>query len=264
MEALHWLIKRARQKILDHQYSINEILGERYKIEKVLQNGSYGIIYLCRDLKTGERCVVKQMRKSKRKENIENYAQETAILRLLNHKGIPALIDTFSYRDERFFSMEFVEGKNVEDTLFASKQKYTEKECVQIAKKLTAIVCYIHHKGVFHSDIRIPNVLLHNGDVYLIDFGLASNLHTDSKNQKQREQLAQDDFFDLGDFLLFLLYSSYEGEIKKGIPWTEELCLHPHTTLLLKRLLQITHPYKQCEEILADMEKSINVLSLQN
>ncbi|WP_209020087.1 serine/threonine protein kinase [Jeotgalibacillus proteolyticus] len=246
---------------MDHHYKINDRLAGRYKIEKVLRNGSYGIIYLCQDLKTGERCVVKQMRKSKRKENLENYVQETVILQLLDHKGIPALIEAFSYKDEKFFSMEFVEGKNVEDTLFASKQKYTEKESLEMAKKLTAIVCYIHQKGVFHGDIRVPNVLLHNGDIHLIDFGLASHLHADSKNQKQREQLAQDDFFDLGDFLLFLLYSSYEGEAKKGRPWTQEMSLHPHTTGLLKRLLNISHPYKNCEEILTDIEKTIALLS---
>ncbi|MBM7579668.1 serine/threonine protein kinase [Jeotgalibacillus terrae] len=261
METVHWLIKKARQKIMDHQYLINEVLADRYKIEKVLQNGSYGIIYLCEDLHTGTQCVVKQMRKSKGKENTENYHQETTILQQLSHPGIPALIETFSFEDKQFFSMEFVEGKNVEDTLFATGQQYTEKECLEIVRKLTGIVCYIHQQGVYHGDIRIPNVLLHHSHLYLIDFGLASNLHTDKRLKKQQALLAQDDFFDVGDFLLFLLYSSYDGKIKKRGSWTEELSLHPQTTLLLKRLLNITEPYQQCEEIQSDLEKAISQLT---
>ncbi|WP_166786772.1 serine/threonine protein kinase [Jeotgalibacillus salarius] len=257
MEAVHWMIKKARQKIMDREYPAGEIINGRYQIEKVLQNGSYGIIYLCQDLSTGQTCVVKQMRKSKRKENAENYLQETAILKLLDHPGIPSLIDTFSYEGEQFFSMAFVEGKNVEDTLFATGQQYTEKECLPIIEQLTFIVCYIHDQGVFHGDIRIPNVLLHNGKIHLIDFGLASNLGAESGLKTQREQLAQDDFFDLGDFLLFLLYSSYDGDIKKGRSWTEELHLKPQTTLLLKRLLGITKPYQQCADILTDIRKAI-------
>ncbi|MDZ5710662.1 serine/threonine protein kinase [Jeotgalibacillus haloalkalitolerans] len=260
MEAVRWLIKKARQRLMDHQFSVSEKLAGRYQIEKVLQNGSYGIIYLCRDLNTSQPCVVKQMRKSKRRENVENYAQETAILKQLDHPGIPALIEAFSYEGEQFFSMEFVKGKNVEDTLFSTGQQYTEKECLEIVQKLAEIVCAIHHQGVFHGDIRIPNVLLHNGDLHLIDFGLASKLDADSGLKTPREKLAQDDFFDLGDFLLFLLYSSYDGDTKKGRPWTEELSLHPDTTVLLKRLLGISEPYQQCGDILADMKKVISML----
>ncbi|AVR00924.1 hypothetical protein OBCHQ24_18605 [Oceanobacillus iheyensis] len=261
MEVIHWMIKKVRQRIMDHQYSIDQTLAGRYKIEKVLQNGSYGIIYLCWNLDDNQRCVVKQMRKSKRKENAENYKKETTILQMLDHAGIPKLIETFVYEDEQFFSMEFVEGKNVEDTLFDSKQQYSEKECLEIVKKLTVIICYIHEKGVFHGDIRIPNVLLHNDELHLIDFGLAQNLHTDDKAKEHQEQLAHDDFFDIGDFLLFLLYSSYEGETKRNRPWTEELSLHPKTAHLLKRLLQIESPYHQCEAILTDIGEAISLLS---
>lgn len=261
MEVLHWMIKKVRQRIMDQQYSIGQTLARRYKIEKVLQNGSYGIIYLCWDLDANQRCVVKQMRKSKWKENAENYKQETTILQMLDHAGIPNLIETFEYEDEQFFSMEFVKGKNVEDTLFDSKQKYSEKECLEIVKKLTAIICYIHEKGVFHGDIRIPNVLLHQGEVNIIDFGLAHNQHTENEAKEHREQLARDDFFDIGDFLLFLLYSSYVGETKRNRPWTEELSLHPKTTHILKRLLQIESPYHQCEVILTDIREAISLLS---
>lgn len=262
MELIHWMIKKVRQTVFDHQYAIQQTLAGRYKIEKILQNGSYGIIYLCWDLHANQKCVVKQMRKSKKKENVENYKQETAILQILDNNGIPKLIETFVYEDRQFFSMEFVEGgSNVEDTLFASEQKYSEKECLELAKQLTAIVCYIHEKGIFHGDIRIPNVLLNRGGLYLIDFGLAHNIHTDKESREHHKQLAQEDFFDIGDFLLFLLYSAYEGDTKRNRPWTEELNIHEKTTHILKRLLQIDPSYQRCEDIMTDMVEAITIIS---
>ncbi|QKS69772.1 protein kinase [Paenalkalicoccus suaedae] len=253
---MHWVIKQIRQRLLDKHYAIGDVLAERYSVESVLQNGSYGIIYLCLDLRTDVICVVKQMRKSKRRENKENYLEETSILTQLRHEGIPKLLDVFVYEGESFFTMEYVTGKNVEDTLFATDRTYTEIECLTLLKQLTEIVCYIHAQGVFHGDIRIPNVLVDNGAVHLIDFGLASSVKVTDRTMC--EQLACEDFFDLGDFLLYLLYSSYEGPTKKNRPWTEELVIHPQTTILLKRLLQIDSvPYVSCEEVLEDLDKAI-------
>ncbi|GAA5416861.1 putative serine/threonine-protein kinase YbdM [Paraliobacillus ryukyuensis] len=264
MEIIHGLIKKMRQTIMDHHYRIGEKLAGRYIIKKLLQNGSYGIIYLCWDLEANQKCVVKQMRKSKQKESEENYIEETTILAQLDHPAIPKLIETFEYQANHFFAMEFIEGKNIEDALFASKHKYSEKECVELTKKLITIVCYIHNNGVIHGDLRIPNVLLHNGELFVIDFGLAHNLHADEMAKVHQTQLHQEDFFDIGEFLLFLLYSSYQGETKKNRAWTEELHLHPKTTAMLKRLLQINTPYEQCEPILADVDEVLRDMAEDN
>ena len=46
-------------------------LNERYKVLRVIGMGSYGIVYLCKDLKTKENTVVKQLRPSKRRNKKE-------------------------------------------------------------------------------------------------------------------------------------------------------------------------------------------------
>ena len=42
------------------------------------------------------------------------------------------------------------------------------------------------------------------------------------------------DYYDLGEILLYLLYTTYTSKNKKALPWTEELSLELETVHLLK------------------------------
>ncbi len=83
--------KKDSASFLDKIYSANHLLNDRYQVEKVLGDGSYGIVYLCIEVNTKQKFVVKQLRKSKKKENQELYKQEISILRKLDHPSIPKL-----------------------------------------------------------------------------------------------------------------------------------------------------------------------------
>lgn len=210
MELIHWMIKRIRQAFLDKIYSANHLLNDRYQVEKVLGDGSYGIVYLCIEVNTKQKFVVKQLRKSKKKENQELYKQEISILRKLDHPSIPKLSETFTYENNKFFSMTFMDGVNLEDSLFKKKKKFNEKDALLFFKKLVKLVSFIHDQGIAHRDLRIPNVIIHHNQPYLIDFGLAELFKSDNK-----KEMVQDDFYDLGDFLLFILYSTFDDKSKK-------------------------------------------------
>ncbi|MFC4403380.1 protein kinase family protein [Gracilibacillus xinjiangensis] len=256
MEFLHWTIKKLCQAVMDKTYSPNHLLADKYKVEKVLGDGNYGIVYLCKELKSNRKCVVKQMRKSKKKENEQLYIQETNVLRFLNHPSIPKLIETFTYEKTKFFSMQFIEGDNLDDLLFSKEKRFTEIEALLSFKGLLEIISYIHEKGIAHGDIRIPNVMIGDDKLYLIDFGLTQYLQSGME-----KNTVQDDYYDLGDFLLFLLYSTFDTKSKKNQPWTEELNLHTGTTNILKKLLQIDKPYDNITDIIKDTHQIIEDLS---
>ena len=67
------------------------------------------------------------------------------------------------------------------------------------------------------------------------------------------------DYYDLGEILLYLLYTTYTSKNKKALPWTEELSLEKETVHLLKRLLQINEPYTNTSEIAADLQAAMKV-----
>lgn len=235
----------------------------------VIGSGSYGIVYLCKELETNEKRVVKQLRPSKRrnKKEIEMFQHEISVLRKLNHKHIPMFYETFSHDDSLFYAMSFIEGENLEDQIFFNKKTFNEKESLLILAQLLHLIDYLHENDIYHRDLRIPNLLLKNEEIFLIDFGLSEHqvsldpLHSPSPSpnkQKDILEMQQQDYYDLGEILLYLLYTTYSSKNKKALPWTEELSLEKETVYLLKRLLQIEKPYFNTSEISADLQAAIN------
>ena len=143
----------------------------------------------------------------------------------------------------------------------------TRKNHYIILHQLLELVDYLHNKNIYHQDLRIPNILLGNNEPFLIDFGLSKqatqllhfNYHPVPFQHKQEDilEMKQQDYYDLGEILLYLLYTTYPLQNKKALPWTEELSLEKETVYLLKRLLQIKEPYSSVNEIAADLRAAL-------
>jgi serine/threonine protein kinase, bacterial len=258
-------IRKIYQFFVDVPIIEGEIMNDRYKVLSVIGTGSYGIVYLCKDLKTKENRVVKQLRPSKcrNKKVVALFENETSVLRKLNHNNMPMLYEAFSNNGYFFYVMSFIEGDNLEDQIFFSNNMFNEKESLLILAQLLDLADYLHKKDIFHQDLRIPNILLKNKELFLIDFGLSKQkgsvdvFHLPSISQQKKQEdileLKQQDYYDLGEILLYLLYTTYTSKSKKALPWTEELSLEKETVHLLKRLLGIIEPYSDTREISADL-----------
>ncbi|MBZ5753858.1 protein kinase domain-containing protein [Metabacillus rhizolycopersici] len=262
-------IRKFYQFFVDKPIKKGAVLNDHYEVLSVIGTGSYGIVYLCKDLKTNENRVVKQLRPSKRynKKEVEMFKNEISILRMLNHKNIPMLCEAFSNNRYLFYVMSFIEGDNLEDQIFLSKKTFNEKESLLILSHLLELINYLHKKDIYHQDLRIPNILLKNKDLFLIDFGLSkhkatndsfhSSFSSSSYKQKDILEMKQQDYYDLGEILLYLLYTTYPSKNKKALPWTEELSLEKETVYLLKRLLQIKEPYSNTSEISTNLHAAL-------
>ncbi|SLK34567.1 protein kinase [Mycobacteroides abscessus subsp. abscessus] len=232
----------------------------RYTLEKCLGVGAYGMIYLCTDKHSGKKYVVKQLRpsKGKKQRERERFKDEAELLRKINHDAIPSLIDEFGIDNQHYYVMEYVDGDNIEDLLFFQNQKFTELETLNMMKQLLSIINYLHQQNIFHTDIRPPNVIVKQERVHLIDFGLANRVNEDK--EKAVSNYRQDDYYDFGQMILFLLYSNFKGKKSKKRTWLEELTLHPATVQFLKKLLGISDPYRNGEEIENDLETVMEAL----
>ena len=80
--------------------------------------------------------------------------------------------------------MSFVIGMTTVDTSL-SEQKIKKQQKTRAIKGLEAI----HRHGILHNDIREENILINdNGDIFLIDFGMASREDTKKKRKLFEEE----------------------------------------------------------------------------
>jgi len=227
-------------------YSGREFGG--YTIEKAAGEGRYGICFYAHS-GCGSRVIIKRFRPSFIKRDEERTAVEAVLLSQIDHHAVPKLLGIVNEKGFYGFILEEKPGDNVESMLFKQKHQFFRKEIFKTVSQLIDIIWYLHDKGIIHGDIRPPNVLIDNGVVYLIDFGLSRwvdyNRHT-----------FDIDFSYLGDFLLYLLYSSFEPKKCKKLAWYNELELLPEQKMLLKKLLRLEKPYENIGEVKDDFYRA--------
>ncbi|UOK56516.1 protein kinase [Bacillus sp. OVS6] len=162
--------------------------------------------------------------------------------------------------------MEYVEAETFEDLIFIKKEAYGEKESFHILLKVLRAVKILHDNGIVHRDLRIPNILMKNQSIHIIDFGLARRLNdsnevfkSETKYSKEkillREVSYQSDFFALGHFVLFLLYSGYVPSSRKSRSWEDELELSAFAKEIIKRMLKLLKPYDSIDELIVEVLK---------
>ncbi|CAI5490174.1 unnamed protein product [Closterium sp. Naga37s-1] len=152
-----------------------------YSAERVVGNGSFGVVFQASCLETGETVAIKKVLQDKRYKN-----RELQIMRLLEHPNVVALRHCFfstTDKDELYLNLvlEFVP-----ETVYRITKHYTkmnQRMPLLYVKLYTYQICralaYIHNGiGVCHRDIKPQNLLVnpHTHQLKLCDFGSAKVL----------------------------------------------------------------------------------------
>ena len=158
----------------------NEDITLKYKMKETLGVGKFSTVrkgYLRSDesQQVAIKIVSKKYITEKEKEYIFN---ELAVLKLMNHPGIPKLYEIYETHEKMFIVMENIKDGELFDYLIESR-KLPFKEATKAIIQLMKILKYLKELKIMHRDIKTENILLKlnkNGlmkKIYLIDFGLA-------------------------------------------------------------------------------------------
>lgn len=183
--------------------------GGKYKIEKSLGQGSFGITYLATAKFTTEGALGKMdvIAKVAIKEFFmsdvnarkvdgstvdgstgsvfvnyrRKFRKEAENLSRLSHSNIVKVFDVFDENGTSYYVMEFLSGQNL-DEYIKSKGCLKEDEAIKIIRKVGSALSYMHSKKMLHLDIKPKNVM-HSDDNsnYLIDFGLSKQYTEDGE-----------------------------------------------------------------------------------
>jgi tRNA A-37 threonylcarbamoyl transferase component Bud32 len=144
------------------------------EILELLGQGGMGAVYKARQRKLDRLVAVKILPPEVARDPAfaERFAREARSLAHLNHPNIVTIFDFGEIDGLYYFSMEYVDGKNVRELLNAGALP------PQTALKIVPQVCdalqYAHDEGIVHRDIKPENILVDKkGRVKIADFGLA-------------------------------------------------------------------------------------------
>lgn len=254
---------------LDYPLEQGSFIGRgKFKVESQIGVGSYGITYRCVDEITQQVVAVKQAKPSKKQVGQTMLAWEREVLSKMDHLFIPGVHDYFQENRSWWLVTDYVEGSTVEDLIFRDGYVFSQQEVVEWTLQLLDRVQHVHAKGFVHLDLRIPNIIIKEGELYLIDFGLAQALNDlPSANHASIEKTGPDsskplkpatiqsDLFDIGHFMLFMLYSQYTPEDdRKERSWSQELKLAPALQQVIHRLLGEQEPYRCSADLIEDLK----------
>ncbi|XP_034063133.1 serine/threonine-protein kinase Nek3 [Gymnodraco acuticeps] len=153
---------------------------ERYSLQKVIGEGSFGRALLVRCKSSQEKYVVKEIQLPKNNSKLENPRREAILLSKMKHPNIVTFREAFEADGLLCIAMEFCSGG---DLLQRMQQQKTTQFSVDHILRWFAQMCaaaqHIHDKRVLHRDLKSKNIFLtDNGTIKLGDFGSACILNS--------------------------------------------------------------------------------------
>ncbi|MEM7478579.1 MAG: serine/threonine-protein kinase, partial [Planctomycetota bacterium] len=166
-----------RDKNSDNNISLEMLpatLGN-YLLVDFISSGGMGVVYSAIDLRNAAPVAVKVMRRDD-PWSIYRFIEEFSWLSHVSHPNLVRLYDACLEGDYRYFSMELVEGRSVDDwyekSIRSRKDPWTplKKVLVQAASALQ----FLHHNNILHCDVKCSNLMITSKKrAVLLDLGLA-------------------------------------------------------------------------------------------
>lgn len=152
-----------------------------YKIVAELGRGGMGVVYKAEHLKLKRTAALKMVLAGAHasKDALDRFILEAQSVAHLQHPNIVQIFDIGDHENLPFFSLEYVDGSSLAETL--EEKPLTAEESARIVVTLAEALQYAHDEGIVHRDIKPGNILLtKEGEPKIADFGLAKQLEDDT------------------------------------------------------------------------------------
>ena len=149
-----------------------------YETIKKLGQGTYGLVFLCREKSSGKQCVLKRMQLGTLNERERRSAlQEAQLLRELQHPNIVAYVNMHVTRSKLFLMMQYCDGGDLEQRLAAAKKAghfIGDAQLLDWFVQMSLALQYLHERRILHRDLKTANVFLTRSSIVKLgDFGVS-------------------------------------------------------------------------------------------
>lgn len=161
---------------------LERALSGKFRIEKELGRGGFGVVFQALDLLLDRNVAIKALHltKSGDQQLVRRFIKEARLSAKLEHPNIVRIYTIDSAGLIHYFIMEFVDGPTIKDHL-NERGVFSPYDAVKYAKDILNALAFAHDHGIVHRDIKPANVILKREEFAVVtDFGIAKALWSDA------------------------------------------------------------------------------------
>jgi serine/threonine protein kinase len=152
--------------------ALPEVIG-KYRIERFIESGGMGDVYLARDPALDRPVAIKFLREGFDNEEMrERFEREARAAGRISHPNIVTIYE-FGECDRRpFIAMEFVRGEPLSKRIRRHESMPTVRK-LELMEGLCAGLAHAHKAGIVHRDIKPANLMVDtDAPLKILDFGI--------------------------------------------------------------------------------------------
>lgn len=154
---------------------VGQVVADRFRLIGLLGKGGMGKVYRAKQVGLGRDVAVKLLHPhlASEQESRSRFQREAQSMSRINHKGVASIYDFGEWHGQFFIAMELLNGLSLNKKIKKEVAVPTE-EIVEIMLQVCDALAVAHEAQLVHRDLKPENiVLLHDGQIKLVDFGLA-------------------------------------------------------------------------------------------
>ena len=206
----------------------------RYKIERVLGQGGFGITYLATKEPFGDKVAIKEFFINNTNSRLDDnhtvsvsievnrklfdeqrrkFKKEAQRIHGLSSPVIVSVTDLFDENGTTYYVMEYIDGQSLDVYLKKSKKPLPEAIVINYLRQMLEGLSVIHKAGIWHLDIKPANIMAdNNGNLKLIDFGAS---------KQQSSEMGITTSTSIGYTTGYAPAEQISGDYRKFGPWTD-------------------------------------------
>lgn len=154
--------------------SVGDVVGERYKIERYIDEGGMQFVYAAKDL-LSERVVA--LKTPKNRSATKRFRRSAVVAAKVNHPNVAKTLDYVRDGESRYLIEELIVGADLSNALLRRTLFLDPHLVAKVLHHMAKGLAAAHHAGVIHRDLKPTNLMIVGSyslvELKITDFGIA-------------------------------------------------------------------------------------------
>jgi serine/threonine protein kinase len=152
---------------------IGTVIDGSYRIDRVIGEGGFGVVYECTELELRRTVAIKVLRPGPMSEReVAQFSSEGQNLASLNHPNVVHIYRLGNWEGRPYIAMEFVGGITLRQLM--SRERIEVRRLLEVMMQVAAGLGAIHGVSIVHRDLTPNNIMVtEEGVAKILDLGLS-------------------------------------------------------------------------------------------